>query len=33
MDDGVDISTGGSVGMMAMSIENATDATAAQITP
>ena len=33
MDDGVDISTGGSVGMMAMSVENATDVTAAQITP
>ena len=33
MDDGVDISTGGSVGMMAMSVENATDVSAAQITP
>ena len=33
MDDGVDISTGGSVGMMAMSLENASDVSAAQITP
>ena len=33
MDDGVDISTGGSVGMMAMSLSNASDVTAAQITP
>ena len=33
MDDGVDISTGGSVGMMAMSVANATDVSAAQITP
>ena len=33
MDDGVDISTGGSVGMMAMSVANATDVTAPDYAP